>query len=452
MIFCFFIIYDIVVSVLIVLYLPIYIGKRKINPAAWLEKLSCVFLPRSFSKPAIWIQAVSVGEVLAIRKLVNKLKSSRPDLRIVISTTTLTGRAVANKLYGVTRAEVIFFPFDISFVLVRVIKRIRPVVFVAIETELWPNLFYRLKLRNVPIVILNARISDKAYNRYKKIKFFTGKILAMCSCIGAQNDFYRARFLSLGARDSRTILSGNMKFDSLEADPLKVEGLRRRYAPRLKPNGSMLLIAASTHNPEERIVLDIYKGLMEDFNLRLLIAPRHPQRVKEIAKEIISFGFQPVIISKLKQPCSKPAYRQGRSALEQVLNNPVTVDKFGKKIVFILDTVGELFYFYSLGDICFVGGSLVNYGGHNILEPMYFAKPTLFGPYMSNFLDIKEAAIRHQAAIGVKDKQDLKNNIINLLNNHQLCRKLSENCLSIFSRQHNILENNGDVVLRFARR
>ena len=445
MIFCFFIIYDIVVSVLIVLYLPIYIGKRKINLTAWLEKLFCVFSPRSFDKPAIWIQAVSVGEVLVIRKLVNKLKSSRPDLRIVISTTTLTGRAVANKLYGGTRVEVIFFPFDISFVLVRFIKRISPVVFVAIETELWPNLFYRLKLRNIPIVILNARISDKAYNRYKKIKFFTGKILAMCSCIGAQNEFYRARFLSLGARDSRIILSGNMKFDSLEADPIKVEGLRRRYAPCLKPNSSMLLVAASTHNPEERIVLEIYKDLMEDFNLRLLIAPRHPQRVKELAKEIISSGFQPVVISKIKEPCSKPA-------LEQVLNNSVTVDKPSQKIVFILDTVGELFYFYSLGDICFVGGSLINHGGHNILEPMYFAKPTLFGPYMNNFLDIEEMAIRHQAAIRVKDKQDLKSNIINLLNNHQLCRKLSENCLSIFSQQHNILENNADVVLRFARR
>ena len=441
--FYFFIIYDIIFSALVLLYFPVYIARKRINLRAYLEKFSFIGGPKDINESSIWIQAVSIGEVLAIRKLVTELRASRCCQRIVISTTTLTGYSVATRMYG-TSAEVIFFPFDLSFALRRFIEKIKPLVFVAIETELWPNLFYQLKRKAVPIVILNGRISNKAYRQYKKFKFFTKKILSMCAYIGVQNDFYRARFLSLGAVSQRTALNDNIKFDSLDAEPSKIAAFHKLYSKYLKPVNSRLLIAASTHYPEERIIIDIYKDLVGTFNLRILIAPRHPFRVKELAKEIISSGLQPVMISKLKETYSK-------FSLEQDLKNSGVVDESDKKVVFILDTVGELFYFYSLGDICFVGGSLVNYGGHNILEPMYFAKPTLFGPYMSNFLDIEETAIWHQAAIRVKDKQDLKNNIINLLNNGQLCRKLSKNCLRIFSQQYNILKNNVDVVLRFAR-
>jgi len=194
-------IYDIFfILTIILIYIPQHLLRRKFSLRAFLEKFP--LLPQDYkgTRSSIWIQAVSVGEVFLIKKLINQLEAL-PNLRIVISTTTLTGHGLANRLYSWC-ADIIFFPFDISFVLKKVIKKIKPKVFVAIETEIWPNLFYQLKRYNIPIVILNGRISDGAYAKYKKIRFLIKSLLAIPTFIGVQNEFYKRRFLSLGAQSN----------------------------------------------------------------------------------------------------------------------------------------------------------------------------------------------------------------------------------------------------------
>ncbi|MFH1768509.1 MAG: hypothetical protein ABH858_05060, partial [Candidatus Omnitrophota bacterium] len=184
--------------------------------------------------------------------------------------------------------------------------------------------------------------------------------------------------------------------------------------------------AASTHRPEEKIILDIYRDLIDKFNIRLLIAPRHPERIVEIKKLIALYDFKSVPLSSLSQK----AYR--------------------REDIFVLDTVGSLFYFYSLADLCFVGGSLVNKGGHNILEPLYFSKPTLFGPHMNNFKEIADIVVKYNAGIKVKDREDLRNRIVIFLESKPLRDDVAANCKKVFRCQKELLDSNAEVVLRWA--
>jgi len=421
--FLFFILYDSVFIILSIWYVPLYIIKKKFSFRVFLEKLFPVTALRQ--EESIWVQAVSVGEILAVKALLRRMRE-KFNCRIVVSTTTLTGKIVADNIFG-SRAEVIFLPFDITFVLRRAIRRINPKLFIAIETEIWPNLFFRLKNKNIPIVILNGRISDRAYFRYNKIKFIIKKVLSMCSYIGAQNDYYRKRFISLGADSDKVHISGNIKFGSFEVEENELSIFREKYIRILKGNSNYLFIAASTHNPEEKMILDVFKDLASRFSLSLLIAPRHPERVKEVAKVVINSGFKPVMISGLEK--------------ELIEGNP--------KNVFILDTIGDLFYFYSLCDVCFVGGSLINYGGHNILEPIYFRKATIFGPHMDNFKEIEEIVLKNEAAVKVRDKNELKYYTEKIIRDDNFKEKLSVNASGVFKKQQQVLENNIEVIAKY---
>ena len=417
------ILYDCVFIILGLGYIPLYIIKKKFSFGVFLEKL---FIATGLKqKESIWVQAVSVGEVLAVKTLLHEVKE-RFDCRMVVSTTTITGKKVADNIFG-AQAKVIFFPFDITFVLRRAINIINPKLFIAVETEIWPNLFFLLEKKDVPIVILNGRISDKAYFRYKKIEFITKKVLSACSYIGVQNENYRKRFISIGAAPDKVHISGNIKFSSFDAKEDELSSFRKKYISALKGESNHLFIAASTHNPEEKIVLGIFKELALRFDINLLIAPRHPERAKEVEKDAANYGFSPIMVSTLDR--------------KHVENNSGNV--------FILDTVGDLFYFYSLCDVCFVGGSLINYGGHNILEPIYFRKPTIFGPYMDNFKEIEEIVLENEAAVKVKDKDGLKFYIEKVPLVDSFREKLSGNASSVFKRQKQILENNIEIITKY---
>ncbi len=415
-----FVIYDIALFIAVLFFLPLYALRKKINFEALLEKLTIV-IPVKKIEESIWIQAVSVGEVISIRALVDNLQNYF-SFRIVISTTTLTGKKVAKNIYG-NKADIIFLPFDITFLVKRIIKRINPKIFIAIETEIWPNLFYQLYKKKIPIVILNGRISDKAYKRYKKIKFITEKILSLCSYIGVQNNFYLERFLSLGASSDRIAISGNIKFANIIVKQKKLLNFKDEYLSLLKHKSKFLFIAASTHSREEKAILEVYKSIKERFSCNLLIAPRHPERTKEVEKEVRRTGLIALRISQLREK-------------EDILD----------KCVFILDTVGDLFYFYSIADVCFVGGSLFDYGGHNILEPLYFSKPTLFGPYMSNFKEIEEVVLEKKAAIKVQDKKQLRYYIERILFDDEFREVLCKNASKIFEHQRALVKKNIEII------
>ncbi len=417
-----FFIYDLLFFTGLLLYLPVYFARKKINFQALKEKFG-LLKGEAFPSEVIWIQAVSVGEVNLLGGLIKKLKEiSRQPL--LISTTTLTGNRVAKAKYS-SFAEIIFFPFDISWALAKVLGAFKPKIFISLETEIWPNLFWRLAKRGIPILILNARVSDKAFKKYRLIKPLIKRILNKCNYIGVQNHAYKERFLSLGAGPQKIVVSGNMKFQSLNIDENILKDINAQYLPVLKGENRTLLIAGSTHSPEEEYIINAYRNILtKENNLALLIAPRHPERVPAVEKLIRLQGFKPLRIS-------------------QALNSLA-----GAGNIFILDTVGVLFYFYSLADICFVGGSLVKAGGQNILEPVYFLKPTVFGPHMDNFKDIQEIVLEKGAGIQVNQPKELEEVLSRLIQDQALRNNLRNKCREVFASERKSIETNLELISR----
>ncbi|MFA6281147.1 MAG: glycosyltransferase N-terminal domain-containing protein, partial [Candidatus Omnitrophota bacterium] len=418
-----FLIYDLIFIIGLIVYLPFYAARKKITFLALKQKLGLLGKVSLPAKESIWIQVVSVGEVNLIENLVVRLHELF-NYNIIITTTTLSGNKLAKKKYA-KLAKIFFFPFDISFVINRLINFIKPKIFIAIETEIWPNLFHCLKKQNIPIAIINARISEKAFKRYKLFRPIIGNILKKCDYIGAQNLEHKNKFVYLGAIEEKIAVTGNMKFDSIRVDEVRLENLRNKYSYFLKTNNSILIVAGSTHPPEEAVLLDVYTKLTaKTKNVTLLIAPRHLERVPAIEKIISASGFTPIKTTSLSGYIPD------------------------ERNVFILDTIGELLYFYSFADICFVGGSLADYGGHNVLEPIFFSKPTVFGPHMDNFKDIEGIILSKEAGIKILDENSLENCLDTLINHKEKREQLRLNCLDVFAGEKKVLEENLKIILK----
>ncbi|MCX5706306.1 MAG: 3-deoxy-D-manno-octulosonic acid transferase [Candidatus Omnitrophica bacterium] len=383
------IIYDLIFLIFVIIYLPVYLFKGKFH-RGFLSRLGILPSGLKLNHP-IWVHAVSVGEAVAMRGLVEGLRKKYPDKKIVISTVTATGNKIA-KAIAQEGDLVTYLPLDFSFIVRRVIDKIKPVVFIIAETEIWPNLINCLYKQNIPVITVNARISDASFKGYLFIRLLIKPILRKVTLFCAQTERDKERLMALGVDEARIKVTGNMKFDALSK---KGSGDCRNYLGLNQQD--KLLAAGSTHAQEEEVILSVYRELLKNFpNLSLLIAPRHPARAVEIVKLTEKFGFKPQRISLL---------------------NSGTGKRVNGQTVFILDTIGELTNYYAASDIVFVGGSLVKTGGHNILEPASLGKPVLFGPYMFNFRDIAELFLKDKAAIRVYNRQELKEKISELLNN-----------------------------------
>lgn len=334
----------------------------------------------------IWIHAVSVGEAMAVKGLLDELRLNYPEKKFVISTVTVTGNKIAAR-FAKEGDFVTYLPLDFSFIVRSVINRINPVMFIIAETEIWPNLITCLYKKNIPIVFVNGRISDKSFRGYSCVKFLLKPVLNKISLFCVQTDCDAQRFMRLGVWKDKISVTGNMKFDAAFGVLHKPELLQLVK--------EKIFVAGSTHDKEEEMVLDVYGKLRADFpGLRLLIAPRHPERASDVEKVIIKYGFSPIRISSLSKPLS---------------------NKDSENTVLILDAVGQLLSYYAAADIVFVGGSLIKKGGHNILEPASAGKPVLFGPYMFNFRDIADLFLKQKAGILVRNKEELYTGIKNLL-------------------------------------
>lgn len=382
-----------------------------------------------YEKRPIWLHTVSVGEALALRGLLECLHREYPGKQILISTVTPTGNRIARSLAG-EKDAVIYLPLDISFIVNHVLSFIEPSLFIIAETEIWPNLIRSLRKRNVPIIVVNARISDGSYKGYRLIKFCLAHILHKISLFCVQTETDYVRLLSLGVEKEKIKLTGNMKFDT--STTLSVNGLKAGYTDyRLKTglnDNDKLLVAGSTHPGEEEIILKAYKGLSAEFpNLRLLIAPRHPERSREIERLALNYGFTAVFISALQ-----PAACGLRPAA-----------------VFILDTIGQLISFYAIADIVFVGGSLIKKGGHNILEPAVFAKPVLFGPWVFNFRDITSLFLKHKASLLVRNEGELKEAIKNLLHNPAAAEELGRRAKDLILQNQGATKRNLECIKNY---
>lgn len=362
----------------------------------------------------VWIHAVSVGEAMAVRGLIEELRKVYPKKQFIISTVTPTGNKIARTI-GKEGDFITYLPLDFSFIVQNVIDKINPSLFILAETEIWPNLIRCLSKKNIPIITVNGRISDGSFKGYLMIKFLVKPILKKIRLFCVQTERDAQRLECLGVTAQQIKITGNMKFDIAG---LKADFPDYKQALGLRRAQDKLLVAGSTHPGEEEIILKVYRDLSGEFpDLRLLIAPRHPERAGYVERVAGKYNFNPVRISNL-------------DAQAQI--NPRTV--------FILDTVGQLISFYAIADIVFVGGSLIKKGGQNILEPGALGKPVLFGPHMSNFRDIAQLFLNQKAAVMVHNPQELKTGIKYLLDNPDKAGELGEAAREV------ILENQGATL------
>ena len=419
-----FIFYDLIFLLFSIVYLPIYFFKRKFHPGFCL-RLGILSPNLELNKP-IWIHAVSVGEAMAIRLLIEQLRNIYPDKKFVISTVTPTGNKIAKSIAR-DGDFVTYLPLDFSFIVKRVIGKIDPSVFIIAETEIWPNLISYLYKKNIPIITVNGRISDSSFRGYLAIKFLIKNILKKVSLFCVQTERDAFRFKALGVREEKIKVSGNMKFDKTDYANIKsadYTDLKKKL--RLK-NEDKIFIAASTHLGEEEMILNVYKELWQEFpDLNLIIAPRHPERSKDIAKIVSKFTFCSRFISRLSE---SPAC--------------------ATKSVFILDFIGQLINFYSIADIVFVGGSLIKKGGHNILEPASLAKPIIFGPYMFNFKDIADLFLSNKAAILVNNEEKIRTQIMYLLTNPSAATELGERAKKLIQQNQGATRRNSELITKF---
>ncbi|HWS90825.1 MAG TPA: 3-deoxy-D-manno-octulosonic acid transferase [Pyrinomonadaceae bacterium] len=325
-------------------------------------------------RPVVWLHCVSVGEAQAARPLARALLEEYPGHALVVSTTTLTGQRVARGAFEGQAALVFYFPFDWAWSVRRALRAVNPSVVLLMETELWPRFFRECGRRGVPVALVNGRISEKSFGRYQLIRPFIRRVLADLSLAAAQSKADAERLVALGLAPGRVRVTGNVKFDIEEthAHPL-TEELRRRFdLGKDRP----LVVAASTHAPEEGVALEAFRLLKSGGRrARLLVAPRHPERFGVVASLIEASGLS-------------WARRTG---------GPRESDRDCD--VILLDSVGELRAVYPLAEVVFVGGSIAPVGGHNVLEPALEARAVVTGPHTSNFKAIVAALLEREALI-----------------------------------------------------
>jgi 3-deoxy-D-manno-octulosonic-acid transferase len=354
------------------------------------------YLPVSFNldgAESIWIHAVSVGEVLIARALLPELRERYPKLRLFLSTTTVTGQQIArNNLRFVD--EVFYFPFDFGFIVRRILAIVKPRLFIMTETEIWPNLLRACHRQGVKTMLINGRISSRSYPRYRLARPCFRRVLRHVNRFCMQSEESARRIVDIGADRERVTVTGSLKFESLEipgAAPLN-RGQNRvlRYF-RVAPDRPVV-IAASTLKGEEEPVLEAFQRIRATMtNALLIIAPRKPERFDDVERLARRAGWNVARRTELR------------------------VDSEPREDVVVLDTIGELAPLFQVATAVFVGGSLVDSGGHNILEPAVFGKPIVFGPYMQNFAEIARTFLDNGAAIQVRNGRELEAVLLALL-------------------------------------
>lgn len=385
------------------------------------------------SAPTILIHAVSVGELNATPKLVAMLEEARPELRFVISTTSETGFARANQLYGKhERATVIRYPLDFSSAVQRTLDALRPVAVVLLELEVWPNFVRECRRRNVPVLVVNGRMTAVSFPRYKRAAPLTRRMFATLAAVCAQEQTYADRFIALGAVPDRVRVTGTMKFDTAQVAD-RIEGADELAAAVwLNPTSERIWVCGSTGPGEEEIVLDTYRSLRPTHpTLRLAIIPRHPERFGDVAKLIESAGF-PVVRRSNPQPV--PAgYPPSAPA------------------VVLGDTMGELRKFYSLAEVVLVCRTLVDLGpsqhGSDMIEPAALAKPVIVGPFTGNFTEVMNAFRSASAMVEIAAPDELGDAVRRILSDRQAATSMGTSAQSVVRSQQGATARHVEAIL-----
>jgi 3-deoxy-D-manno-octulosonic-acid transferase len=358
----------------------------------------------SYNKTDIWIHAVSVGETLACIPFMKKLRKVIPDRTIVFSTTTYTGQKIAREKFP--EADRIFYmPLDSVLCVRKVVTSLRPEIFITVETELWPALFRSLKEAGSRILVLNGRISERSFKGYHRIKYLMADMLSSVDFFYMQDKGDAERIMALGADTHKVGIMGNFKFDIDLHEDLPLNWL--------SGVSGKILLAASTHEGEEEIILEAFTIIKKELQgIKLILAPRHPERFNETADLIEKRG-----LSYIRRSSLNGKEITGRSDADIIL----------------LDTIGELSRVFSRASVAFIGGSLISRGGHNVMEPAYWSKPIIFGPHMNNF-PIAGEFLKRSAAVEVRDSKDIAETVLTLLRDNKKAAELGRNARSIVDK------------------
>ncbi len=388
------------------------------------EKLWGCVPTRSGARPCLWLHAVSVGEVLQIEPVVSAWRERHPDWDVVISTTTTTGRSVAEKTYPECR--VCYCPWDFSWAVRRAFRRIRPTALALVELELWPNLIREAARENVPLLLINGRLSDKSFRGYRRIRGLVGTMLRCFRLIAVQNEQYAKRFCQLGAGPDQLLRAGSIKFDRLRTS--RTDRATQQLAQHFGlPPRTPVLMGGSTHEPEEEILVACWKKLQEDRpDLQLILAPRHAERFLEVARMLQQQGLRVIRRSECQPEAPLPPLGPGATAVPTV---------------YLLDTLGELSACWGLAHLTFVGGSLTRRGGQNMMEPAGFGCAILLGPNTWNFSEVVTDLKAQRACREVQDAVELEQRLRDLLNNPRQAREMGQ------AAQEYVLSRQGGTAL-----
>jgi 3-deoxy-D-manno-octulosonic-acid transferase len=357
---------------------------------------------RRGDKPVIWLHAVSVGEVLAVSRLVEELTLSFPGYRLVVSTTTRTGQALARQRFGLDR--VFYCPLDLPWAVRAYLRALRPALVILAETEFWPNLLRGCFRRGIPVVVVNARISDRSWPRYRRMRWLWRPLLRPLRGALAQSETDAERLRAIGCAPDRVVVAGNLKFDVRAAQEAEATRLLKPAA------GLRFVVAGSTLEGEEAALLEAWPRLLAaDPQLALVLAPRHPER----------FGAVAALLERSGLPWVRRSAGLRELAAGQIV---------------LLDTIGELASVYSLAAVAFVGGSIVEAGGHNPLEPAQFGVAIVMGPHYVNFRAIAED-LRVQDAVRIAARDKLAEALIELLRDREEAATMGARARQVFEAQ-----------------
>ncbi|MEK6760211.1 MAG: 3-deoxy-D-manno-octulosonic acid transferase [Deltaproteobacteria bacterium] len=421
------IIYDIVLHLSIIVLIPFFIVKmitaRKYREGI-IERFGFIGrekLARLKSGPLVWVHAVSVGESKAVIPVLKLLKKRRPDVKILFSTVTTTGNRAIQKDAGSLIDALIYFPLDLSWVVRRVLDATNPALFVVVEKELWPNLLKALRVRGVPAIVVNGTISDRSFRRFKQFGIFFRDIFASIELFCGRTTDDTRKAIEAGVIPSRACSFGNLKFD-LDPEAPSEERLADLKRVLGIAQTDMVIVAGSTHAGEEVQVIKAFKALRAGRpGLRLIIAPRHPERFSEVETIIKSAGLVP----------------SRRTA-------PTGGD------VILLDTIGELMTFYAISTLAFVGGSLVeNVGGHNLLEPAFFSKPVVYGAHLTTYLSMAELLEKAGGGFRVDSEEGLTKILKTLLHDEPLAAKAGAAAKKAVEANRGAAEKTVEAVVGF---
>lgn len=376
----------------------------------------------------IWIHAVSLGEVVAVAPLARDLHRRYPEARLIVSTVTETGReAVEQRLEGV--AEHRYAPLDFPWVVDQVIDRLRPRIYIFVETELWPNLLRSLRRRNIPSILVNGRLSTRSFERQRLpvIRDFYRTMLNMISCCLMQSERDAQRMVELGAEPSLVRCTGNIKFDQPVPQASAGGGSLSNVSLGLTEK-EQLLVAGSTHPGEEEAIVAAYQTLSHEFpDLLLILAPRHIERAGQVEQMVRARGLT---VSRRSTGGKEPMAGTGPRVL-------------------ILDTRGELALLYREAVAAFVGGTLVPVGGHNLLEPAVWGKPVLFGPYTDHCAEVAALLSDAQGGLVVQDEQDLARGLRELLRDQDALQRMGQAAQQVVVDNQGALLRTADIIATF---